>query len=176
MQPTLSLALAVVLAAGTALAQDPAPRVVNGQTFGQWTVSCEALAVGETACVLNQQLFRSSDRAFLAQFLALWSTDGTQRFLLARVPTGVDLPAGLVMKPDRPDTDDQTIAFVWQTCNATVCEALAELDAARTAAYLQGDAGIIASYRPALGADPVTFRFAATGLIEGMDALRPPKP
>lgn len=176
MRMTLSFALMTALFAGAALAQAPAARVANGQTFGAWTVSCEALAVGETACILNQQLFRSDDRAFLAQFLALWSADGTQRFLLARVPTGVDLPAGLVMKPDRPDTDDQTVNFVWQTCNATVCEALAELDAARTDAYLQGEAAIIASYRPALGAEPVTFRFLATGLVEGMEALRPPKP
>jgi len=125
--------------------------------------------------VLNQQLFRSTDRAFIAQFIVLWSSDGKSRYLLARVPTGVALTDGLAMKPDRPDTDDLVLPYVWQTCNATVCEALVELSEDQMSGYLQDDAAIVASFRPGLGAEPVSFRFSAAGLREGMDALRPPE-
>lgn len=160
-------------AAGAAAAQEAPSRVVNGQSFGAWTVSCEAVAVGETACVLNQQLIRTNDRAFLAQLLAIWSSDLEKRYLLARVPLGVYLPAGLAMRPEAAEGEDAVAQFTWQSCNANFCEALIEMDEDRLAAFVADDAPVIASYRPALNADPVVFRFSMAGMVSGMDAVRP---
>lgn len=164
---------AMSLAAAGALAQETPARIANGQTFGAWSVNCEAVAVGETACVLNQQLFRASDRVFLAQLLALWSEDGDKRFLLARVPVGVYLPAGMAMKPEQAEGEDSVVQFVWQSCNAQVCEALVEMDEDRLEAFTADGTAVVASYRPSLNSDPVVFRFALQGMAEGMEALRP---
>lgn len=166
--------LAIALgAAAPAFAQETPARVVNGQTFGAWSVSCEAVAVGETACVLNQQLIRTNDRAFLAQMLALWSSDLDKRYLLARVPLGVYLPAGMAMKPETAEGEDAVVQFVWQSCTANFCEALVEMDEDRIAQFVADGAPVIASYRPGLNADPVVFRFSMAGMVEGMDAVRP---
>lgn len=162
-----------MLAVTPALAQDTPVRVANGQSFGAWTVSCEAVAVGETACVLNQQLIRTNDRAFLAQMLAIWSADLEKRYLLARVPLGVYLPAGLAMKPESAEGEDAIVQFVWQSCNANFCEALVEMDEDVIARFVTEGQPVIASYRPGLNADPVVFRFSMAGMVDGMDALRP---
>ena len=47
--------------AGAAFAQDTAApetatRIANGTQFGAWTVSCEALAVNETAAAIRQRM------------------------------------------------------------------------------------------------------------------------
>ncbi|MCU0829864.1 MAG: invasion associated locus B family protein [Tabrizicola sp.] len=168
-------ALAVMLLTGPALAQDEAGRVMNGQTFGAWTVSCEAIAAGETVCVLNQQLVRDTDQAFLAQFLALWSDDGTKRYILARVPVGVYLPFGMALQPEVPDGEATLRQMIWQSCNGQVCEALVEFGPEEIASFVGPDIAILASYQPSLGKDPVVFRFSMDGLVDGMDALHPDK-
>jgi invasion protein IalB len=161
--------------ASAAWAEDAAPteRVLNGQTFGAWTVSCEAIAAGETVCILNQQLYRDTDQAFLAQLLAVWSDDLSTRFLLARVPVGVYLPYGIAVRPEGGDAAATALPLVWQSCNPQVCEALAELDAARIAALTAPGTIVVASYRPSLAAEPLAFRFSMEGMVEGMDALPP---
>ena len=159
----------------SAAAQDsagPATRVANGQQFGAWTVLCEALAVNETTCVLNQRLFRSEDRVFLAQVVAFWSGDGQKTFLSARVPVGVYLPAGFAIRPEAGGEED-VITFTWQACSAQLCEALAELTDEQ-AALLAADSGtVIASYRPGVQAQPLVFRLSMAGLPDGLAALRP---
>ncbi len=143
-------------------------RVVNGTKFGAWTVSCEALAVNETACVLNQTLVRSSDNQFLAEVLAFWSGDGERSFMAARVPNGVFFPSGFAFKPE--DSEDRQ-EFVWQSCSRDLCEALLSIDT-ETFAALEAGADIYAGYRPRLGADPVVFRLNFDGIGEGMAALK----
>ena len=77
--------LVLLMAAAPAVAQDTdtsetaeaqgtatAAPVRNGARFGAWTVTCEALGVNETACVLSQTLVRSSDDRFLAEILAFF--------------------------------------------------------------------------------------------------------
>lgn len=170
---TATLTAALALFASAALAQtgdEPATRIANGQTFGAWTVTCEAIAVNETACILNQNLLRSSDNAFLAQMLAFWSADGSQRYLAARVPLGVYLPTGFAM---RIDDSEEVIPFVWQACSQTLCEALIEIDDTMLADLTAPDTTIVASYRPNLVTEPVVFRFGMGGADTGLAALKP---
>lgn len=166
-------ASATLLTASTsAMAQDDgAARIVNGQKFDAWTVSCEAIAVNETTCMLNQQLLRASDQAFITQMVAFWDRAGEKRYLSVRVPTGVYLPAGFAMRVE--DNEDIT-EFTWQTCGRDLCEALIELDDDLLAA-IDGEEPVtmIASYRPAITAEPVVFRFALTGATAGLNALKP---
>lgn len=173
MSKTLSAAAAFALLASASFAQtapEAPPRVTNGQTFGAWTVTCEAVAVNETACVLNQNLLRSSDNVFLAQMMAFWSADGSKRYLVARVPLGVYLPSGFAI---RAETSEDVIPFDWQACSPTLCEALVELDDKLMTTLTAPDTTIVGSYRPNLLTEPVIFRFGMTGAEAGLAALKP---
>lgn len=159
------------LAAAGAQAQEPeadAPRIANGARFGAWTVTCEAIAVNETACVLSQTLVRSADERFLAEILAFWSGDGSQSYVAARVPNGVFFPSGFAFKPEGAEDRQE---LIWQSCSRDLCEALAQIDLA-TLTALEAGADVFAGYRPGLGAEPVVFKLDLTGIEEGMTALR----
>jgi len=148
-------------------------RVTNGQSFGAWQISCTAIAVGETACVLNQTLYRDTDNAFLAQMLAVWSSDGQKRYILARVPAGVYLPAGIAMRPANIEGEDKIVQMVWQSCINDVCEALAEIDVDMLSAFADDGVSVVASYQPSINAAPIVFIFEMSGVLEGMDAVLP---
>ncbi|MCT4556459.1 MAG: invasion associated locus B family protein [Pelagimonas sp.] len=170
--------LAASLASPLAAQSDTtSERVANGQRFGAWTVTCEAIAVGETACVLSQRLVRSSDNAFLAELLAFRAADGKQTYLSARVPNGVYFPSGFAIKPDASDTsedtaeDDGRYDFSWQACTRDLCEALLELDEAKLSALSAEGTTVIGGYRPSLGVEPVIFRFDMSGVTPGLEAL-----
>lgn len=161
----------LVFSTAAAMAQDASgeqPRVANGERFGPWTVNCEAVAVNETVCVLNQRLVRSSDRAFLAEFLAFSNLSEGRTFLAARVPIGVHFPSGFSVRID-PEAED-VVDLTWQSCATDLCEALIELDDETTAA-LHAAGGAIAGYRPRFGAEALVFRVDMTGLRDGLDAL-----
>ena len=156
-----------------ALAQEaggdaPAATVVNGQTFGAWTVACQALGVNRTSCVLSQRLVRRADNAFLAEILAFANADDSKRFLAARVPNGVYLPAGFALRP--ADSEAET-RFVWQSCSARLCEALVELTPELAQSLEGASGGLVAGYRPSIQGEPVIFAFSAEGLTAGLDAL-----
>lgn len=156
--------------AEAAPAEETAPvRIANGQRFGAWTVTCEAVAVGETACVLSQRLVRTSDNAFLAEVLAFWSADGEQSFLAARVPNGVYFPSGFAFKPS--DSEERA-EFVWQSCSADVCEALLTEELTKLEEYAASEEGVVAGYRPNLRSEPLIFRMDLSGIGEGMTALK----
>jgi invasion protein IalB len=169
----IAAALALLIAP-PALSQDAAmpDRIANGQTFGAWTVMCEAIAVGETTCALGQQLLRSADRAFLAQIIALWSPADQKRYFTARVPVGAYLPSGFAMKPDGAG-DETAVQLIWQACDANLCEALTEIDDDMLAAFAAPGTQIIASYRPNIRSEPVVFTFSMAGIVEGLTALQP---
>lgn len=150
-----------------ALAQE-APRVANGERFGSWTVSCEALAVNETVCVLNQRLVRSADNVFLAEFLAFDNAREPGAFLAARVPIGVHFPSGFSIRPDQQR--DAVLELDWQSCATDLCEALIAIDEAQIET-LSGADTAIAGYRPRFGADALVFRVDMTGLQDGLAAL-----
>ena len=179
----LAALFALTALPGFALAQDDATdgaeaapteqtgptRIANGQRFGAWTVTCEAVAVNETACVLSQRLVRTSDNAFLAEMLAFWSADGEQSFLAARVPNGVYFPSGFAFKP--ADSEDRA-EFVWQSCSADLCEALLTEELTKLEEYAAAEDGVVAGYRPNLRSEPLIFRMDLTGIGEGMEALK----
>ncbi len=163
---SLGFSLPAVAQEDAAIADRPA--VVNGQQFGAWTVTCEAIAVGQTACVLTQRLVRTQDNAFLAELLAFTSRDGAKSYLAARVPNGVYFPSGFAFKQE--ESEDR-FDFVWQSCTRDLCEALLEIEPTDLAALSASETGVIAGYRPSLTAEPLVFRFQLQGATEGLAAL-----
>lgn len=145
--------------------------VANGQTFGTWTVSCEAVAVGQTACLLNQTILRDTDRAFLAQLVALTDANTGKRYLLARVPLGASLPFGFAMRPEGTEDETSLLRFDWQTCAGQFCEALAEIDEDRLAKLDSDGTKMLASYQPSLKTEPLVFRLSLQGARAGMAAI-----
>jgi invasion protein IalB len=167
---SMAVSLGVLAQAGAGLAQDgdgAMKRVVNGARFGSWTVNCEALAVNETVCVLNQRLVRTADRAFLAEMLAFNNSREPGAYLAARVPIGVHFPSGFSI---RPGESEEVMELTWQSCAADLCEALVSLDEEKIA-RLAAAGESIAGYRPRFGAEALVFRVDMTGLQEGLAAL-----
>lgn len=146
----------------------PTVRITNGTQFGGWTVACEAVAVNETTCVLQQRLVRSSDNTFLAEIVAFWDDAMADAFLAARVPNGAYLPSGFVMRLE--DGDDRH-EFAWQSCSRELCEALLAAERETLEAIDAGE-GAVLGYRPHIQAEPLVFRTRTDGLIEGLDALK----
>ena len=165
MRPTLLAALMFTATSAMAQAQDA---VANGQKFGAWTVNCTAVAVGRTVCTLQQQILRSSDRAFIAQMLAFQSPDRSKTYLSARVPNGVYFPAGFVMKDEQ---SEDVLQFVWQSCGRDLCEALAEIDPEALADMAGTDKVILGAFRPNIQSENFVFRMSLNGAPEGLAAL-----
>ena len=155
-------------AAPQAEAEAEADTVVgNGQRIGAWTVSCVAVAAGQTSCTLAQRITRTADGAFVADVVAL--RDGEDKtYLLARVPIGAALPSGFAM---REEDSEEMMQFAWQVCSAQLCEALLEIDDAQLAALSAEDNSMIAAFRPTLRAEPFVFQLSLAGMQEGLDAL-----
>ncbi|WP_280842543.1 invasion associated locus B family protein [Sagittula salina] len=167
-----ALALVTALPAWLAVAGSPAlaQDVSNRQSFGAWTVACEALGMNRTACVLNQTLSRDTDQAFIAQMMAFWSADGQKMYLAARVPMGAYLPSGFAI---RAEAKDEAVPFVWQSCQGKICEAMREVDSEMLDELELDNGAVLGSFRPRLGMDPIVFRFSMEGLREGLAALHP---
>lgn len=169
----LVAALIIGLGAVPLAAQETVPaaapeRIANGQKFGAWTVTCEAIAVNETACVLSQRLVRSSDNVFLAELLLFWSGDRAQTYMAARVPNGVFFPSGFAL---RAEESEERQDFVWQSCSRDICEALLTLSL-EDIGELEKAESLIAGYRPNLALDPAVFRLSIEGAVEGLTALK----
>lgn len=171
----ISAALLAASSAIPAIAQDAtegdvSTRIANGQRFGSWTLSCQAIAMNETSCILEQTLLRSNDSAFLARMLAFWTPDGEKAVLAAQAPLGVHLPSGFVF---RVGEGEDLSTMTWQTCNQSICEAVIELDEALIDQLSAADTPVTASYLPPASAEPVVFRLSMDGLNAGLDALKP---
>ena len=148
-----------------------AERLVNGARFGAWTVSCEALAVNETVCVLSQRLVRANDGGLLADLLAFAGAEAPSAWVAARLPNGVYFPAGFSLRADDPEAgEDRIVAFEWQSCSPEICEALVEVDT-ETASAFEMLPEWVAAYSPAIDAEPLVFRMDPSGLQEGLVAL-----
>ena len=144
-----------------------ADRLEAGARFGDWTVACEAIAVNETICVLSQQLIARNGDRFLTELLAFNDAEAPRAYLAARVPLGVYFPPGFSM---RPEGAGEALDFEWQSCDASLCEALLVLDDAALQS-LSAEVTAIAGYVPVTGAEPLVFRVGTEGLADGLAAL-----
>ncbi|QYK40840.1 MAG: invasion associated locus B family protein [Paracoccaceae bacterium] len=173
-RPRLLPAFAALLSIGAAAplsgqsgagAPPAAPR--NGDTFGAWVLTCEAVGVNQTTCALRQRVLRASDRAFVADMLAFSNRDGSKRFLAARVPLGVHLASGFAIRPRDAETETP---FVWQICNREICEALAEVTDDQLAEFDDAES-MVGGFRPGMTAQPLVFGFSMAGVVDGLIAL-----
>ena len=159
---------AIPLLAAMALPAATQPvRIENGARFGGWTLSCEALAVNETLCVLTQRLVRSDDNSVLAEFVAFNDADAPGAWLVGRVPNGVYFPSGLVLGIEG---GDRQIALDWQNCAPDLCEALLALTPEHLNAF-DTEGPWVVGYRPGITAEALVFRISPAGLGEGLTAL-----
>ncbi len=163
------LSLGAALALGTLAMVASAQGVSNGDRFGAWHVTCEATGVNRTICGLNQRILRSSDGRYLADVLALWTPDLSQRYLLARVPLGVFFPSGLSL--GERDAAAR-LQFTWQACGTQLCEAVLVLDDETLAAIEGSETPQLLAYRPGAGQEPLVFELQTAGLGEGLDTLK----
>lgn len=160
--------LVLGVAAGASVQEAEAQtRLANGAQFGNWTVSCEAVGVNETICVLSQRLVAASGQSFLAEFLAFADPEAPGAYVAARVPLGVHFPAGFAL---RPEDGDEPIAFEWQSCSSDLCEALVRFDADALGA-IDSSENMIAGYLPRIDGEALVFRVAMGGLLDGITAL-----
>lgn len=144
--------------------------IANGQQFGAWNVTCEAVGVNQTACTLSQNLFRDTDQAFIARLLTFWDAQGENTYVAARVPVGAHLPSGFAIKAQ---SSDQVYELTWQTCTPNFCEAMAQIEPSEIK-QLSSEGGVIfGSYRPSIQMEPVAFSFAMSGADDGLEALKP---
>ncbi len=159
--------LALGLAAGAGQSAEAQTRLASGTQFGNWTVSCEAVAVNETICVLSQRLVASGGQQFLAEFLAFADPEEPGAYIAARVPLGVHFPAGFAL---REEAGEDEIDFEWQSCSMELCEALVRLDP-EMLQQMDASSNMIAGYLPQVEGEPLVFRVAIGGMREGLIAL-----
>lgn len=168
MRPLLRIALALSFALGAVplAAQDS----LQGKTFGDWQVDCTALGEGH-GCILQQSFTLQGSGAPVAQVLMFWSHDASRKFIGMRVPLGSYLPGGIEI---RAEDEDQAQPLIWQSCVPLGCDAVHDLSDERLANFSDDGGAALAGYVPALGKDPMVFRFSMAGALEGLEALRPP--
>lgn len=142
-------------------------RLENGARFGGWTVSCEAIAVNETLCILSQRLVRTDTSSVLAELIAFNSENVGGAWIAARVPNGVFFPSGFVIGQQEADT---RLEFEWQNCSAEICEALLELGPEELDLIASAD-DWVAGYRPEMTSESLVFRVTLDGLEDGLLAL-----
>ncbi len=142
-------------------------RLENGSRFGGWTVSCEAIAVNETLCILSQRLVRTDTNTVLAELIAFNSDNAGGAWIAARVPNGVFFPSGFVIGRQEADT---RLEFEWQNCSADICEALLELGPEELD-LIDNAEDWVAGYRPEMTSESLVFRVSLDGLEDGLLAL-----
>lgn len=164
LQKLLAGGLCGILGAQAVCAQE---RVANGTRFGEWTVLCEAVAVGETACYLAQEVVRLDTSATLAALLVVPGQDGEGQFLSIRAPQPVWLAAAMALR--LPGAEEE-IALAWQSCTAQYCEALIPLSQAQVTVLDVPEAALV-GYRTTPGADALVFEAGFSGIGAGLTAL-----
>lgn len=145
--------------------------VSNGQTFGDWTVRCEALGVNRTRCMLNQTISLRDSNLLLADLLAFWTDEDPQPLLVAQVPVGAHLPSGFALQAEGAPEEDQ-LNFTWQACNPKICEAVA-LPGQELLDKLTSAERVLAGYRPGVAEEAAVFPISVKGLTDGLSALKP---
>jgi len=156
----------ILLAAVTpALAAErkPAP----GTGFGDWQVECENAADGQPRCFLAQtQLLKESNVRLLKMSVGYIGAKG-EPVLVALLPLGLDLRAGVVMKLD--NGDEAPLPF--QQCLQDGCVASTRLDAKALAAFAKAKT-LRLGVMPYAGTQSVTMVVSLKGVAAGLDALR----
>lgn len=156
----------ILLAAVTpALAAErkPAP----GTGFGDWQVECEKAADGQSRCFLTQtQLLKDSNVRLLKMSLGYIGAKG-EPVLVALLPLGLDLRAGVVMRLD--DGGEAPLPF--QQCVQDGCIASARLDAKGLTAFMKAKT-LRLGVMPYAGAQSVTMVISLKGVAAGLEALR----
>ncbi|MCG5238629.1 invasion associated locus B family protein [Azospirillum doebereinerae] len=152
-------------AALPAFAADKKPEA--GAAFGDWQVECEAAADGKPRCFLAQTQMLKENNARLLKMSVGYIGPKGEAVLVALLPLGIDLRAGVVMKLD----EGGEAPLVLQQCVQDGCVASKALDAKGLAAFVKAQTlrlGVL----PYAGKQSVTMTVSLKGVSAGLDALR----
>lgn len=159
------LAAGALLAALPAAAADKKPE--PGAGFGDWQVECEAAVDGKERCFLAQtQTLKENNTRLLKMSVGYIGPKG-EAVLVALLPLGIDLRAGVAMKLD----EGEQTALVLQHCAQDGCVASKALDAKGLAAFTKARTlriGVL----PYAGTQSVTMTVSLKGVAAGLGALR----
>ena len=96
------------------------PAAVTGQRFGAWVLACPTPDQAKTPCVLVQQVSEALSRKVV--FVWLIQYDETGQLLGAfRLPSGVFVNRGLIMKPD---AKGDGLKVDYTRCDPGECQAI----------------------------------------------------
>lgn len=143
----------------------------NGAIFGDWRLSCQAVAVNRTACAIVQQQTVTQTDAFVAAVrLQQVQDDSVMRILMTAItPTDMQLSLRAAYKIGQ---NGETLPMEWRTCNAQTCTATRLLEPAEVEALQRGTAAMILAYQPVGKAEPVGVSISLSGITAGLAALQ----
>ena len=127
-------ACAALLAAAVLTGAQKAAPVRQGDRFGDWTLACEAQGPSRTRCAAVQELTLEDGAARILRLTLGRLGARGEMALVALLPLGVYLPAGVALKVD----GGRQIAMRMQTCARAGCEAALRVDDALMAALKRG--------------------------------------
>ena len=159
------LGLAFLIASLPAAAAVKKPEA--GTAFGDWQVECETAADGKPHCFLVQtQLLKENNARLLKMSVGYIGPKG-EPVLVALLPLGIDLRAGVVMKLDEGGEAPMTL----QQCTQDGCVASKVLDAKELAAFTKAQT-LRLGMLPYAGKQSVTMMVSLKGISAGLNALK----
>lgn len=154
------------LASGTAIAQILATTQESGDTFGDWTVQCEAQEGGGSKCFISQnQVTPDTGNRVVNVNLGYIGPRDTP-MLVAFLPLGIDLQAGAVVHIE----PGQQVPLSMQSCTVAGCRASATLDA-KTFEDMRGATRIVIWVTPYGTDNWVDMPLSVKGLAAGLASL-----
>ncbi len=138
----------------------------DGDRFGGWVYECEALSASKTVCAFTYTVVTEdgASRILKLSFGKLGQKD--EFVLVALLPLGIYLPAGVHGKID----NGETFELVMRTCTTLGCEAMILVDPKLRWKMKAGkDLFIEFTARP--GAKPITLPVSLNGISAGLDAM-----
>lgn len=168
--------LALVLAGGAATAaaaadvktQPPAQATAATKpehAFGDWRLRCREIAPGDTACMLHQRIIARETKLPVAAFAISRNKNSRELRLIAVLPLGLDIPAGVSGK-----AGSVPLTFTVQTCVRRGCVASLTVDE-KLLESLKGADALTATFKMRNVAGPTSLPVSLKGLDEGLKAL-----
>ncbi len=159
------LGLLLAIAGLPAFAADKKPEAETA--FGDWQVECEMATDGKPRCFLTQtQLLKENNARLLKMSVGYIGPKG-EPVLVAVLPLGIDLRAGVMMKLD----EGGDVPLILQQCVQDGCVASKVLDAKGLAAFAKARTlrlGVL----PYAGTQSVAMTVSLKGISAGLDALK----
>lgn len=160
----LKACLCTVLLVASAAAR---AELSDGQTFKDWTASCETLQDGTKApCYIFQNLFLKQDNQRLLHVAVGYLAEADQPMAFFNLPLGVSLPGGLSVTVD----EGQPLRLRYERCERNGCLAPLPLDEQLLRSFKGGRWARVAFFDTTRR--EISVPVSLLGFTAGFDALR----